>query len=141
MEKHRIKSYKYFYIAWVTALLATLASIYFIEIVGRPAAPLCWIERTMMLALFLVFTVGIYRKDPGVKYYAYPFLLVGIPSATYQQLVHWDIIKLAPQPCAVGFVCTTKFFELFGFITQATLCLTALLIIAFCASRIKPAGR
>ncbi len=136
-----MKNTRYYYIAWWTALLATLASIYFIEVLGKPAAPLCWLERMMMFSLLLIFTVGIYRKDPNVRYYAYPFFLFGIPAAAYQQLVHWNIIKLAPQPCAVGFVCTTKFFELFGFITQATLCLAALIVIAFCAYKIRDENR
>lgn len=127
----------YAYIAWITALSATSASIYFIEIVGNPAAPLCWIERMLMLGLLLIFTVGIIKRDLNVKYYSLPFLILGIPSAVLQQLVHWNIINLPLVPCSSGFVCTTKFFELFGFITQATLCLTALLIIALCTYKLK----
>lgn len=120
------------YIAWITALFATSASIIFIEILGKPVAPLCWFERMLMLGLFLLLTVGIFLKDKKVKYYALPFLLLGIPSAIFQQLVHWDVIHIVQKSCNTGIVCTTKYFEIFGFMTQATLCLTAFLIIAFC---------
>lgn len=122
----------YLKIAWLTSLFASLASVYFIEILGNPSAALCWFERMLMFGLLLVLTVGIIEKDKKVYKYTIPFLLFGIPSALYQQLIHWNVIQVPIQPCGAGTLCTTKFFELFGFITQATLCLTAFLVIAFC---------
>lgn len=129
------------YAAWVMALFASSASIYFIEIVGNSAATLCWFERMLMFGLLLMLTVAILRHDLNVRYFAIPFLLLGIPSALYQQLVHWNIVSVAPAACsATGTIaCTTKFFELFGFVTQATLCLTAFLVIAALLYRLKPA--
>ena len=127
----------YLYGAWITSLLATAVSIFFIEILGNPVATLCWVERMLILSLFLLLTVAIIDNDAKVKRYAIPFLILGIPAAIFQQLVHWDIIKITQESCTVGYVCTTKYFELFGFVTQATLCLTAFVIIAWCISRIK----
>lgn len=126
----RPKTSLYLYFAWITALLASAASITFIEILNNPVAPLCWIERMLILGLLLLITVGIIRQDTTVKYYALPFLLLGIPSALYQQLVHWNVIAVTQESCSTGFVCTTKYFELFGFITQSTLCLAAFLLVA-----------
>lgn len=128
---------KLFYVAWVTALSATLASVYFIEIVGNPAATLCWFERMLMFGLLLILTVGIVRHDTNLRFYALPFLLLGIPSALFQQLVHLNVIKVVAQSCSVSVVCTTKYFELFGFVTQATLCLGAFLVVAFCLWKTK----
>ncbi len=137
MEKNLKPISIYAYAAWTTSLAASIASLYFIEIKGNPAAPLCWIERMLMLGLLLILTVGILKRDLNMKWYAVPFLLLGIPSAMFQQLVHWNIINLPIQPCSTGFICTTKFFNLFGFITQATLCLTAFLIITYCLTKLK----
>jgi disulfide bond formation protein DsbB len=123
--------------AWVMALFASLASIYFIEIQGNPAATLCWFERMLIFGILLLLTVGIIRQDINVKFYAIPFLLFGIPSALYQQLVHWNIINIESTSCSLSSVCTTKFFELFGFITQATLCLVAFLVVACCLYMMK----
>ena len=120
------------YVAWGTALAASLASIYFIEMSGRTAATLCWVERMLILGIFLVLSIGILYKDKLVHRYTVPFIVLGLPVALYQQLVHWDIIKLAPQTCSTSFVCSTKFFDIFGFISQATLCLTAYIVIAVC---------
>lgn len=122
-------------IAWVMSLFATLASIYFIEIVGNPAGVLCWVERMLIFSIFLVLTVGILRNDTNVKYYAAPMLFLGGISALFQQLVHWEIIGTTSTICNESFVCTTKFFDLFGVITQATLCLTAFVVVAICLSR------
>jgi disulfide bond formation protein DsbB len=126
--------------AWATALLASGASIYFIEILHKPAATICWVNRMLMFGLLLLLTVGLLRRDRGVWRYGVPFLGIGIPLAVYQQLVHWDIIHLAPQNCSLTYVCTTKFFNLFGFISQATLCLMAFTIIAVCLWRLARRG-
>lgn len=124
------------YVAWVTALLASAASVYFIEILGNPAATLCWMDRMLIFGLFLVLSVGIVTRDRGAWRYTLPFLAIGLPASFYQQLVHWDIIQLAPQVCSLSYVCTTKYFNLFGFITQATLCFAAFVMVAVCVWRL-----
>ncbi|CAG1020677.1 Disulfide bond formation protein C [Patescibacteria group bacterium] len=126
-------------VAWGMSLFATLASIYFIEIQGNPAAALCWFERMLIFGVFLILTVGIFREDANVKFYAAPFVGFGIPSALYQQLVHWNVIQVDSISCSLSTVCTTKFFELFGFVTQATLCLLAFVVVAVCLYRLKKA--
>ena len=120
------------YVAWSVALAASSASIYFIEISGRTAATLWWVERMLILGIFLILSVGILYKDKFVHRYTVPFIALGLPVALYQQLLHWDIIKINPQACGVSFACSTKFFDIFGFISQATLCLTAYVVIAIC---------
>jgi len=120
------------WVAWATSLAASAASVYFIEILGKPAATLCWVNRMLMFGLFLILTVGILQRDRGAWRFTVPFWAIGLPVAIYQQLVHWDIIHVVPKVCSASYVCTTKFFNLFGFITQATLCLTAFTVIAIC---------
>ncbi len=127
----------YLSLAWVMALVATGASIFFIEILGNPVATLCWVERMLIFGLLLLLTMGVIDRNFSVKRFGLPFLVVGIPASFFQQLVHLDIIKVAEESCTIGFICTAKYFELFGFITQATLCLTAFLVIAFCLYKIK----
>ena len=117
-------------VAWIMALLASAASVYFIEILHNPVATLCWVDRMLVFSLLLVLTVGILDRDRRVVRYTIPFLALGWPLSFYQQLVHWDIIHVNPQSCTISVVCTTKYFNLFGFITQATLCFTAFVVIA-----------
>lgn len=120
------------YIAWGIALAATLASVYFIEFLGNPAAALCWFDRMLVLGLLLMFTVAIFIRDTKVWRYSIPFLALGLPASFFQQLVHWDVIQLAQTTCSSATVCTTKYFNLFGFISQATLCFAAFAGIAIC---------
>lgn len=126
------------WVAWWTSLLASAASFYFIEILEKPAAALCWLERMLIFGLFLVFSVGLWTRDRFVWRYAVPFIVFGLPASVYQQLVHWDVIHAGGTSCAAGggVVCTTKYFELLGFITQATLCAAAYLVVAACVWRL-----
>ncbi len=126
------------YVAWVTAFLASCASVYFIEILHKPVATLCWVDRMLIFALLMITTVAIIDRDRRVRHYALPFLLIGLPASFYQQLVHWNIIHVTARSCNVSYVCTTKYFEFFGFITQATLCFAAFVIIAIAMWRLKP---
>ncbi len=128
-----------FYIAWATALMASAASVYFIEILHHPAASLCWLNRMLMFGVFLILCVGAVTRDHGVWRYITPFVSIGLPVAFFQQLVHWNVIHIAPKVCSVSVVCTTKFFNLFGFISQATLCLAAFTILAICVWRLSKA--
>jgi disulfide bond formation protein DsbB len=127
----------FYYSALFISFGATLASILFIEILGNPAAPLCWFERMLMFGLLLILTIGLVRKDISARFYAIPFIILGTSAAFYQQLVHWGIINLYNQGCSINLVCTTKFFNLFGVISQSTLCLTAFILIAFCLYKTK----
>lgn len=120
------------YVAWSITLAATLASVYFIEILGNPAAALCWFNRMLVLGLLLVLTVAILVRDTKVWRYSIPFLALGLPVSLFQQLVHWDVIKLAETTCSNAAVCTTKYFDLFGFVSQATLCFAAFAGVAIC---------
>lgn len=125
------------WVAWATSLLAVAASIYFIEILGKPAASLCWVNRMLMFGVLLILSTGIIRSDREVWRYTVPFLAVGLPVSFFQQLVHWNIIHVTPKACSLSYVCTTKFFNLFGFISQATLCLTAFTVVAVCMVMVR----
>lgn len=120
------------FVAWTTALLASGASVYFIEILHKPAAPLCWVDRMLIFGLWLILGVGILNRDRKVWRYTVPFLAIGLPASLYQQLVHWDIIHVVPKICSLSYVCTTKYFNLFGFISQATLCFVAFAVVGAC---------
>lgn len=118
------------WIGWGMSLAAFGASVYFFEILGYQASSLCWLNRLLMLSLFLILSTALVRRDTGVWRYAVPFLLIGLPVALFQQLVHWNVIPLGIQQCGTSFVCTTKFFDWFGVISQATLCLVAFVVVA-----------
>lgn len=136
-QKRLIKTPVAMYVAWAMSLFATTASVYFIEFLHKPIATLCWVNRMLIFSIFLIITVSIITQDLKVKKYVMPFLIIGLPISFYEQLVSWNIIHLAPQTCSTSVVCTTKYFEFFGFITQNTLCFTAFLVVAIAMAYIK----
>ena len=64
----------------------------------------------------LVLIIGMYRKDPYVSTYAFPFACIGLLIAIYQitiQVFPVNEIKI----CSVGVSCTEDYLNMFGFIS------------------------
>ena len=120
------------YIAFAQALLATLVSLFFSEILKFPPCVLCWYQRILMYPLVIILAVGILRKDRGVYLYVLPLSIIGMVIAFYHNLLYWNIIPESQAPCLLGVSCTTKFIEYFGFITIPFLSFSAFLIITLC---------
>jgi len=113
------------HVAWAQALVATMGSLYFSEIMHLPPCVLCWYQRIALYPLVAILAVGILRKDKAVALYALPFALAGLSIAVYYNLLYWKILPESVAPCTLGISCTTKFFEWFGFITIPLMSLTA----------------
>ncbi len=117
------------YIAFTQALVATLGSLFFSEVMHWTPCVLCWYQRIAMYPLVIIFGVGILLKDKIVQYYAWPLIVIGWLIAAYHNLLYYNILPEAAAPCAAGLSCTTKFFAWFGFITIPLLSLTAFTIL------------
>jgi disulfide bond formation protein DsbB len=117
------------YIAWTIALLATIGSLYFSEILKFTPCVLCWWQRICIYPLVIVLLVGIIRKDKNMAYYALPLSIIGAFISFYQNLLYYKIIPEALAPCVSGVSCTTQYINYFGFISIPLLSLIALIII------------
>ena len=113
------------YITWSTALLATLGSLYFSEIMKLPPCVLCWFQRIMLYPLVFIIGTGIIRKDPNMPYYVLPLSITGLLIAVYHNLLYYGIIPESITPCSTGISCTTRQIEILGFITIPLLSLLA----------------
>ncbi|MGE6594280.1 disulfide bond formation protein B [Bacillus mycoides] len=103
-------------IAWTIATSAMLISLFFSEWMKLPLCDLCWYQRMAMYPLVLILGIGMYRKDPYVSTYAFPFACIGLLIAVYQitiQAFPVSEIKI----CSVGVSCTEDYLNLFGFIS------------------------
>lgn len=120
------------YLAWATALLATLGSLYFSEIAKFPPCVLCWYQRTMMYPLAIILAVGILRKNRELPLYVLPLSLIGMAIGIYHNLLYYNIIPESIAPCQTGISCTSKFIEWAGFITIPLLSLSAFTVITVC---------
>lgn len=120
------------YIAWLQAIVATLGSLYFSEIMKFPPCVLCWYQRICMYPLALIIPVGILKGDKKIFLYVLPLGLIGLVISFYHNLLYYQIIPESLAPCVAGVSCTTKFIEWFGFVTIPLLSCVAFTVITVC---------
>ncbi|MFJ8219805.1 disulfide bond formation protein B [Bacillus cereus] len=103
-------------IAWTIDTSAMLISLIFSEWMKLPPCDLCWYQRMAMYPLVLILGIGMYRKDPNVSIYAFPFACIRLIISVYQitiQAFPTSEMKI----CSVGVSCTEDYLNLFGFIS------------------------
>jgi disulfide bond formation protein DsbB len=120
------------YLAWVIALVATVGSLFFSEIMDLPPCVLCWYQRIAMYPLVLIVGTGIILRDARLKYYALPLCLIGLAISIYHNLLYYGLIPESITPCTEGISCTSRQIEWLGFITIPLMALTAFLGVALC---------
>ena len=102
--------------AWIVVTIATLASLFFSEVMDVPVCALCWYQRIAMYPLVLILAVGLFPYDPRVVRYAGPLAGIGWLIALFQVLLVAGIIPENAQPCVQGIPCSETHISLLGFI-------------------------
>jgi disulfide bond formation protein DsbB len=126
------------YVAWVIALLATVGSLFFSEVMGLPPCVLCWYQRIAMYPLVLIIATGIVRRDAQLKAYALPLCLAGLALAVYHNLLYYGVIPESLTPCSEGASCTERQIEWFGFVTIPLMGLGSFAALALCLILYRP---
>ena len=62
---------------WLVALISTLGSLVFSEIMNLEPCVLCWYQRMAMFPLVLMLGQGLYTQDRRVVHYALPLAGAG----------------------------------------------------------------
>jgi len=133
MKKEELKSKEYLpYVAWIIALVATVGSLFFSEVMQLPPCILCWYQRIAMYPLVLIIGAGIILRDEKLKSYALPLSLIGLVIAIYHNLLYYGIIPESISPCTQGISCTTVQLQWLGFITIPLMALTAFVLVSVC---------
>lgn len=120
------------YCAWIIALVATVGSLFFSEVMNLPPCVLCWYQRIAMYPLVVVVGIGIITRDGGFKNYALPLALLGLAISVYHNLLYYGILPESIAPCTQGISCTSRQIEWLGFITIPLLALTAFVAVSLC---------
>ena len=126
------------YLAWVIALVATVGSLFFSEVMGLPPCILCWYQRIAMYPLVLLIGSGIIMRDSRMKNYALPLCLGGLVISIYHNLLYYGIIPESIIPCTAGISCTSRQIEWLGFITIPLMALVAFVGLSVCLLFHKP---
>jgi len=103
-------------LAWLIALVSTVGSLYFGEILNNTPCVLCWYQRIAMYPLVLLIPAGIFMKDRHITLYSLILTISGWAFAAYHNLLYYGIIKEDLNSCKFGVSCTTRDLDIFGFI-------------------------
>ncbi len=115
--------------AWIVAIVTTAGSLYYSLHAGYIPCELCWYQRIAMYPLVVVLGVGWIRGDRKAWITAAPFVVVGAPLSLYHWLVERVPAFAESSSCSVVAPCAAPYFEKYGYITLAWMCLSSFLLI------------
>src|SRR5690625_4774045 len=120
------------FIMWTQALLATVGSLFYSEVLGYLPCELCWYQRILMYPLIIIYGVAILRKDVQIAFPGIVLSGIGILTSVY----HYGLQKIPLLQNTGGFCgtvpCNLQYVNYFGFITIPFLAGGAFFII-FCS--------
>ncbi|MFH1077930.1 MAG: disulfide bond formation protein B [Patescibacteria group bacterium] len=122
----------YLYVAFAVALAAMLGSLYFSDIMKFPPCILCWYQRIAMYPLVFIVAVGVLLEDTRVWIYGLPTTIVGLLIAVYHNFLYYGFIPQKLQPCTIEASCSTRYYELFGFISIPMMSLLGFVAVLAC---------
>jgi len=114
---------------WIVVTVATLASLFFSEVMDVPVCSLCWYQRIAMYPLVLILALGLFPYEPKVVRFAGALAAVGWLIALFHVLVVAGLIPERAQPCVQGITCYETHISLFGFLNIPLLSLLTFSVI------------
>jgi disulfide bond formation protein DsbB len=117
-------------LAWITAIIATLGSLYFSEVMHFIPCTLCWYQRIFMYPLAIILGIAVYRKDLGIYKYALPLSIIGMLLSGYHTLLQKISYLQQFEMCTTGVPCSKDYINWLGFITIPLLAFIAFTMIA-----------
>lgn len=115
--------------SWLTALIATLGSLYFSEVMNFIPCTLCWYQRILMYPLAVILGIAFYRNERDIYHYALPLSIFGIVVSGYhialQKLPYLQQFEM----CKTGVPCSKDYLNWLGFITIPMMAFAAFVII------------
>lgn len=64
--------------SFIVALIATLGSLFFSEIMLWEPCRLCWYQRILMYPLVILLGIAVLKKDRRIKRYVIPMSVIGL---------------------------------------------------------------
>ena len=100
-------------LGFLFSLAATLASLFYSEVIGFIPCSLCWLQRIFMYPFVFLFGVALFKKDRGVALYLLPLVVVGILISLYHNFIYY--FGGGTAPCdASGVSCVQQLVNEFG---------------------------
>ncbi|WP_163529660.1 disulfide oxidoreductase [Halobacillus ihumii] len=117
------------FIAWAGALVATLGSLFYSEILGYTPCELCWFQRILMYPLVIIYGAALIKRKAEVAIAGLILSGIGMAVSIYHYLIQKvPAFQSAGDSC--GLVpCNAEYVNYLGFITIPFLAGTAFIII------------
>jgi len=119
-----------FILAFLVALVATLGSLTYSEILGYDPCKLCWLQRIFMYPQVILLGMALWKKDDKITDYSLVLSVIGGFIALYHYLLQLGIAPAVPCS-AVGYstTCSKQFVLEYGYITIPMMALSAFILI------------
>lgn len=128
-------------LAWTVAVVATMGSLYFSEIMQYIPCKLCWIQRIFMYPLAIILGIATIKKDYGITTYVLPLTVIGGLVSLYHYLYEkTEWFKAASNFCGET-PCDVEYINWLGFITIPFLALLAFTLITIACLMVRKADR
>lgn len=132
MLQRRKRMSKSLLLGWVAALIATIGSLYFSEVLQYIPCTLCWYQRIFMYPLAIMLGIAFYQNDRGIVKYALPLSIIGMIISGYHTALQKIPYLQQFEMCKSGVPCSKDYINWLGFITIPILAFTAFTIITIC---------
>jgi len=116
-------------LSWIAAIIATLGSLYFSEVMHFIPCTLCWYQRIFMYPLAIMLGIAVYRNDKGIYKYVLPLSIIGMLLSGYHTLLQKIPYLQQFEMCTTGVPCSKDYIHWLGFITIPLLAFIAFTII------------
>lgn len=114
---------------WTVAVLATIGSLFYSEVIGYVPCDLCWVQRIFMYPLVVIYGVATIKRHIAIALPGLILSVIGLFISTYHYLVQkLPALQEAGGSCHIV-PCNVQYVNYFGFVTIPFLAGFAFLII------------
>lgn len=112
-----------FHIALALALVSSILTLYYSEVLGFAPCPLCWWQRVFMYPQVIMLALALWKKDTSVWLLSVILSGMGLATALYHHAL--QMLPAGTLPCpAVGPSCSQIVFLEYGYITYPLMAAT-----------------
>ena len=126
-------------LAAVVAATSMFGSLWFSEVLQFVPCELCWYQRIAMYPLVPILGIAAFRRDLGIRVYAWVLGGIGAPISLYHYIIQW-LPNLEVTACATDVPCSAVYVREFGFVSIPFMALSgflAIVVLLHVAARVR----
>lgn len=113
-------------LAFFVALVATIGSLYYSNIIGITPCELCWFQRVFIYPQLIIFGLAWLKKDKRFIDYSLALIGIGTLISLYHNYIYYNV--QSSNFCSIENPCTQQYFLGFDYITLPLSALTSLIL-------------